>query len=39
MAQAISGAQIVFFEKSSHLPSYEEPEKYRSVVEAFLNQR
>jgi proline iminopeptidase len=38
MAQAISGAQIVFFEKSSHLPSYEEPEKYRSVVEGFLNQ-
>jgi proline iminopeptidase len=37
MAHAISGAQIVFFEKSSHLPSYEEPEKYRSVVEGFLN--
>ena len=38
MAHAISGAQIVFFEKSSHLPSYEEPEKYRSVVDGFLNQ-
>ena len=37
MAHAISGAQIVFFEKSSHLPSYEEPDKYRSVVEGFLN--
>jgi len=38
MAHAIPGAQIVFFEKSSHLPSYEEPEKYRGVVEGFLNQ-
>jgi proline iminopeptidase len=36
MAHAIPGAQIVFFEKSGHLPAYEEPEKYRKVLEAFL---
>jgi proline iminopeptidase len=39
MAQAIPGAKIVFFEKSGHLPSYEEPEKYRNVLESFLNDR
>jgi len=39
MAHAIPGAKLVFFEKSSHLPSYEEPEKYRSVLEGFLNER
>ena len=39
MAHAIPGAKIVFFEKSGHLPSYEEPEKYRSVLESFLNDR
>ena len=39
MAHEIPGARLVFFEKSSHLPSYEEPEKYRSVLEAFLNER
>lgn len=38
MARAIPGAKIVFFEESGHLPSYEEPDKYRSVVETFLNQ-
>jgi proline iminopeptidase len=36
IAHAISGARIVFFEQSGHLPSYEEPEKYRTVLEAFL---
>jgi proline iminopeptidase len=36
MAHAIPGAQLVFFEKSGHLPSYEEPEKYLDVLEAFL---
>jgi proline iminopeptidase len=36
MAHAIPGAKIVFFEQSGHLPSYEEPEKYRQVLEAFL---
>ena len=39
MAHEIPGARIVFFEKSSHLPSYEEPEKYRSELETFLNER
>jgi proline iminopeptidase len=37
MAHEIPGAKIVFFEKSGHLPAYEEPEKYRRVVEGFLD--
>jgi len=36
MAHAIPGAHIVFFEKSGHLPAYEEPEKYLKVLETFL---
>lgn len=39
LAHAIPGAKIVFFEESGHLPSYEEPEKYVSVLENFLNER
>jgi proline iminopeptidase len=39
MAQAITGAKVVFFEQSGHLPSYEEPDKYVSVLENFLNGR
>ncbi|MGC2298290.1 MAG: alpha/beta fold hydrolase, partial [Acidobacteriaceae bacterium] len=39
MAHVIAGAKIVFFEESGHLPAYEEPEKYRSVVEEFLDAR
>jgi proline iminopeptidase len=39
LAHAIAGAKIVFFEKSGHLPSYEEPEKYIAVLEEFLNGR
>ncbi len=39
LAHAIPGAKLVFFEESSHLPSYEEPEKYQSVLETFLNER
>src|SRR5262249_47263103 len=39
LAQAIPGAKLVFFEHSGHLPSYEEPERYVSVLEDFLNQR
>ncbi len=35
VAHTIPGAQLVIFEKSGHLPSYEEPERYRTVVEAF----
>jgi proline iminopeptidase len=37
MAHEIPGAHIVFFEKSGHLPAYEEPEKYLRVLEAFLD--
>ncbi len=36
IAHAIPGAQLVYFEKSGHLPSYEEPDKYVSVVDTFL---
>lgn len=39
MAHEIRGAKIVFFEQSGHLPSYEEPDKYRAVLEKFLNER
>ena len=38
MAHAIPGAQLVFFEKSGHLPAYEEPEKYFDVLESFLKR-
>jgi proline iminopeptidase len=37
LAHAIPGAKLVFFEQSGHLPSYEEPDKYVEVLEAFLN--
>jgi proline iminopeptidase len=37
MAHAIPGAKLVFFEESGHLPSYEEPDRYRAVLEEFLN--
>ena len=36
--KAIPGAKFVVFEKSGHLPSYEEPDKYVQVVNAFLGQ-
>jgi proline iminopeptidase len=36
--KAIPGAMFVVFEKSGHLPSYEEPDKYVQVVNAFLGQ-
>ena len=39
IAQAIPGARMVFFEKSGHLPSYEEPVRYRAVLEGFLDGR
>lgn len=38
VAHAIPGAQLVWFEKSGHLPYYEEPEKYAATVNAFLAQ-
>ena len=37
LKQAIPGARLVFFEKSGHFPWFEEPAKYRTVVEQFLN--
>ena len=37
LAHAIPGAQLVFFEQSGHLPSYEEPDKYIEVLETFFN--
>jgi proline iminopeptidase len=36
MAKAIPNAKIVIFEKSGHLPSYEEPEKYLQTLNDFL---
>lgn len=36
--KAIPGAKFVVFEKSGHLPSYEEPDKYVTVVDAFLSE-
>jgi proline iminopeptidase len=36
--KAIPGAKFVVFEKSGHLPSYEEPDKYVQIVNAFLSQ-
>jgi proline iminopeptidase len=39
LSHAIAGAKLVFFEKSGHLPAYEEPDKYIEVLEAFLNSK
>jgi proline iminopeptidase len=36
--KAIPGAKFVVFEKSGHLPSYEEPDKYVKVVDAFFSE-
>ena len=36
--KAIPGAKFVVFEKSGHLPSYEEPDKYVTVVDQFFGQ-
>jgi len=36
IAKAIPNAQLVYFEKSGHLPAYEEPDRYLSVVDTFL---
>ena len=37
--KTIPGAKLVIFAKSGHLPSYEEPDKYVEVVDAFLSGR
>ncbi len=34
--KAIPGAQFVVFEQSSHLPAYEEPDKYVNTLKQFL---
>ena len=36
VAHQIAGARLVWFEHSGHLPYYEEPDKYASVVDEFL---
>ncbi len=38
LAHQIPVAKFVVFEKSGHLPAYEEPERYLEVLEDFLNQ-
>jgi proline iminopeptidase len=38
LAHQITGARIVFFERSGHLPAYEEPDKYQDVLESFLDE-
>ncbi|ADW71083.1 alpha/beta fold hydrolase [Granulicella tundricola] len=38
MHKAIPGARFEAFEKSGHLPSYEEPEKYVKVLDEFFNE-
>jgi proline iminopeptidase len=39
MYKSIPGAKLVVFARSGHLPSYEEPDKYVEVVNAFLAER
>jgi proline iminopeptidase len=39
LQQAIPGAKLIFFEQSGHLPSYEEPDRYITVLEDFLKDR
>ncbi|MEU8524010.1 proline iminopeptidase-family hydrolase [Streptomyces sp. NPDC048629] len=38
LVEGVRGAEWVLFEKSAHLPSIEEPEHYRQVVEGFLSE-
>ena len=37
MSKAIPGARLHIFERSGHLPSYEEPDAYVATVDAFLS--
>jgi proline iminopeptidase len=39
IAHAIPHARFVPFERSGHLPSYEEPDRYVAVLDAFFNDR
>lgn len=36
--KAIPGSQLVIFERSGHLPFYEEPERFKKVVKDFLGK-
>ncbi|MBT2506774.1 proline iminopeptidase-family hydrolase [Streptomyces sp. ISL-98] len=38
LADGIRGAEWVVFEQSAHLPSAEEPERFRQVLESFLHR-
>lgn len=38
IAHEIPHARMVVFEKSGHLPAYEEPDRYRQVLTAFLSE-
>ena len=37
MAEKIPGSQVIFFERSGHLPAFEEPNAYVAALEAFLD--
>ena len=37
--QTIAGSRFVVFERSGHLPFYEEPEAFDSAVEDFLQSK
>ena len=39
ITHAIPGARLVILERSGHLPSFEEPVRYRQVLEHFLDGR
>ena len=39
MSHSIPGARFHVFERSGHLPSYEEPDAYVATVDAFLSDR
>lgn len=36
--RAIPGSQLVIFDRSAHLPFFEEPERFKKVVEEFLTR-
>ncbi len=39
LAHAIPNAKLVFFEESGHLPSFEEPDRYVTVLQQFLSSK
>jgi pimeloyl-ACP methyl ester carboxylesterase len=39
MHKAIAGSQFVVFERSGHLPFFEEPEPFARALETFLGGR